>query len=377
MSAPRQITHAIKNWVGTEVSTVSPFNSNNSQLILLGSNPGSVLDHFILCDGDGVFEKDLPIAAWQEPRWSRTEPERLYFIEGNALVSLKVGMPGTVFTEHVFPEYSTIWGHGESDISLDGEHFALSGTRKDDGTDDVFVYNLLTNKKEWLISKVPPFDGLKISSSNEWILSRETDPRNPINDGIFTPHRPILAFNGHACPARSQGQDVLLWCNAAENPVTRPNCPNGLIMVRLSDGYQVPLKSFLPWEYAFHISACDREFCLVSTYSEMNPALPMELWKVPFDGSPETLICTTGGVYRGYSSQPKAALSRDGSRAVYTVDDGTNVNVWMVEIENPVVQPIVTEPTETRIDYAPYVGKSEFVMRPRPDGAVDIFERKL
>jgi len=383
MTIPRQITNAAApNWAGNEYSAVCPFNCDNSQLILVA------VDHFILCDGDGVFQRDLPIAAAQEPRWSRTDPDLLYY-----LTDSRYSTPSQIRTFNVasmtsarlqeFPEYVTLTSRGETDISADGQHLVLLGTRKNN-VQEVLVYDLQSRSypPPWILDG--PIDGLKISPSNHPIISK--------SDGLFiregTTVSQLTQANGHATVARYGTRDVLLWCSAADKAIDR----NALVLVNLSTYFQkTSLLEFI-WDYAFHISPCTQRFCLVSTYSKRQPLLPMQLWKVPLSGEPPfMLVSDTGGQYReiagdgGYTSQPKAALSRDGSRAVYSVHDGTTVNTWLMELDAPATPPmtkpipqLIEKPADdVRIDYAPYVGKSEFVLRPRPDGAVDIFERKL
>lgn len=108
-----------------EYSTMSPFNADNSKLLLVHQS------YFALYDGGGTFIRDLPleIHALSEPRWSRRDPSVLYYIKGNALkqYNIATGLMGVV---RVFTEYTKISGFGESDISLDGNHFVLVGDNR-------------------------------------------------------------------------------------------------------------------------------------------------------------------------------------------------------------------------------------------------------
>src|SRR5437867_5381239 len=68
-------------WISTEYSTMSPFNLDKSFIIL---------DHFSyfgLYDGSGKYLRDLPIEVntSSEPRWSRSDPNVVYYIHGNQL----------------------------------------------------------------------------------------------------------------------------------------------------------------------------------------------------------------------------------------------------------------------------------------------------
>src|SRR6185436_17313207 len=130
-------------WVGTEYPTASPFNSNNSSLILQHQG------YFGLYDGNGTYVRDLPFAvnAITEPRWSRTDPNALFYVSGNKLLKLNVSA-GTSSTVRTFSEYTAIRGRGESDISRDGNHFVFAGDPPGGPANrDVFVYDISTDTK--------------------------------------------------------------------------------------------------------------------------------------------------------------------------------------------------------------------------------------
>jgi hypothetical protein len=110
--------------VGTEYPTASAFNSDNSRLLLLHRS------YFALYDGAGRYLADLPVSASSEPRWSRREPNVLYYVAGNKLARLDV-TSGVTSLLHSFDEYASISGKGESDISPDGDHFVFAGDGRD------------------------------------------------------------------------------------------------------------------------------------------------------------------------------------------------------------------------------------------------------
>lgn len=156
---------------GVEYSSVCPFNCDGTRLLLLASNPGSILDHFGLYDGSGQFLRDLPIAASQEPRWDRKNPGTLYFISGNMLMRMEIYLLSDPIMSQVkvFTEYASISGKGESDISVDGDHFVFAGT-KADATVEVFIYSLKDGKGP-IFPQTKPIDGLKITATNQIIVS--------------------------------------------------------------------------------------------------------------------------------------------------------------------------------------------------------------
>jgi len=101
-----------------EYSTMTPFNNDNSRILLVH------FSYFGLYDGSGNFLKNLPgeINASSEPRWSRSDANVLYYNSGNQLKRYNVST-GATSAVHTFSEYSSITGKGESDICFDGNHF--------------------------------------------------------------------------------------------------------------------------------------------------------------------------------------------------------------------------------------------------------------
>jgi len=316
------------DWVGNEYSSMSPFNCDNSLLLLIKVN------HFGLYDGDGKFLYDLPIGASQQPRWSRGGAHLLYFIDDRQLKMMDVAvLPPQIALIHDFDKYVSIDGKGESDISADGDHFVFFGSRQD-GTGEVIVFRV--NGGGSIVETHPiaqPFDGLKITAQNHAILSRTSNPRDPEFDGIWdlTTGLRLTNYNGHACPTSYEGRDKLLWCSSEDPTVNADD----IIMIDVETGARRVLWN-VGWEYAFHISACKGDFCIVST-DDPDRLVLSQVWKVPYDGTAPTLICDTGSIYDGYGSQVKAALSWDGSKLVGCSDfgDTSDLNacdVFMVKL---------------------------------------------
>lgn len=366
MFTPIPITHAAPGRLfKNEYATMSPFNADNSLFLIAAT------DHFQLYSGFGSFIEDLPIAANQEPRWSKTDPHRIYFVRRNSLMALVVGNVANahaVYTEHVFTEYQAISGKGESDISEDGQHFVLCGENR-----DVFVYSLATGKG-------PTFplpdetDSLYITPDNNVLCGT-------LNAGVMMFSSTGQSL-GRATPTISHmdvsrddnGDEVLIRCNAGDPAIElQPGCPNGIELVRLRDkqrrclwavGYS-PLGG--PMSYAAHVSCPNRGFALVSIFAPQNTALPMQIWKVPFAaGATRELIANTGGVYRNYESQPHSSISRDGSVALYSVDDGTAVNTWLVRMTPS------SSAGLTRIPLTAFGGKRYHLIL-NPDGTFEEF----
>lgn len=384
---PIQITHSpIIGGVGNEYSSMCPF-SQDSQWLLLVWLDG----RFGLYSGTGQFSAFLPnaIDASSRPRWSRTDPNTLTYLDANRIVSSNVTtMTPTVIRE--FTEYSIIDDAGEADISLDGDHRVLVGNRVSTGIRDVFVFTLSTKTKSPVFAQSLPFDGLKILGSNHPVLSRASDPRNPATDGIYDLLGiRISSRDSHAVPIRYQGKDYLVTQadpdkGISTNAIVRVDCETGKETMVFDMGSD--------WDTAFHIAACDAGgFVIISTYAAQKSGRPSQIWKVPLDGSAKTMVCNTGTVLIPsasgpwpYAPQPKAAVSRDGSRVVFCSNGG--------QVSNPAYSDaylVMLAAVETRIDYSAYAGKKTFTLRPRdgftltprPDGGcdfsgvVDVFEK--
>ncbi len=308
--------------VSTEYSTASPFNSDGSRLILEHTS------YFGLYDGNGAYLRDLPftVNTSTEPRWSRTNPNVLFFVSGNKLMALDVAAGATSLV-HSFSEYGVVSGMGESDISRDGDHFVLAGDKR-----YVFVYEISTGSKGPALDTIGhAFNNLYIAPDNSvaigWI---------PTGTGRFTGvelfnrnmtfQRQLTHAIGHMHLTRdTNGDDVLVWTNS-NDPLPLASCQNGIVKVRLSDARQSCLLQ-LDWSLAVHITAPDGNgWAFVETYAPSNP-FPSSSWapytneidQVKLDGT-ETrrLLHHRSRPFDSYAYQPRATVSRDGRKLVFT-----------------------------------------------------------
>lgn len=319
LGSTNQADGGMLTYVMDEYSTVSAFNQDRSLFLLQHDS------YFALYDGQGAYVADLPFAvhAGSQPRWSRTDPHVLYFLNDNRVRQVDV-LAGTIITLHTFSEYGSISGHGESDICFDGDHLVLAG----DGR-YVFVYEIGSDTKGPVFDTGGRgFDSLYISADDQVTItwyesgtSRYQGIELFSRDMVF--QRQVAPAGGHMDMARdSNGAAVLVWANAADpNPV----CDNGVVEVRLSDGRQTCLQS-LDWSLAVHISCADRGSCIVGTYapgdpspSESWPAYTNEIYQVLLDGSEiRRLAHHRSRPHNGYNYTPRATVSRDGARLVYS-----------------------------------------------------------
>lgn len=314
-------------FIANEYSTMSPFNQGASLLLLQHQG------YFGLYDGEGAYQRDLPfdIAASTEPRWSRHAPNLLYYLYGNSLKSYDV-VTGVRTVVRAFPEYAAVSGRGESDICFDGDHLVLVGDLH-----DIFVYELSTDRKGPALDATGHgFDNVYIAPGDQVIVSWYERGEGPWR-GIQLYDRD-MGFLRQLAPALSHmdvgrdtdGQPILIRTNAGD-PQAPATCQNGLVKIRLVDGASTCLLS-LDWSLAVHVSVPDGgDWFFASTYAPGDPApLPGswrlhagEVLQVRLDGSEvRRLAHHRSRPLNDYWYTPRAAVSRDGGRLVYTSNYG-------------------------------------------------------
>ena len=308
------------SWIQPEYSTASPFNADNSRLILIFES------YFGLFDGQGHVLGALPgeINASSEPRWSHLDPNVLFYHAGNQLKFYDVAKR-TGWAIHTFTEYSTIDGAGEMDISHDGDHLVLVGNGR-----YVFIYDINTDSTSPALDTAGHnFDSVYIASNNyvtiSWTQSGTGRYRGiELFDNNMNFVRQLTEAEGHMHMSQDlNGDPVLIW---TDSNAPRSKCGgNAIVKVRLSDGQQTCLLS-LDWSLAVHISAADSVWAFVATYapSDLDPSTPAwapytnELLQIKLDGSDvRRLAHHRSRPLDRYNYQPKISVSRDGSRFVF------------------------------------------------------------
>jgi hypothetical protein len=309
-------------FITNEYSSMTPFNLDNSKFILIHQS------YFALYNSNGAFLKALPmeIGAASEPRWSRNDPNALYYHLGNQLKKYDVSTDVRSVV-HTFTEYSAISGKGESDISFDGDHMVFSG-------DDrfVFIYQLSTDSKGSVFdTNGRGFDSVYITPNNNvtitW-LQAGTGRYNGIElfDSNMSFLRQVAHAGGHMDVTRDNGEEVLVWTNANDSAPLQ-NCDNGIVKIRLSDAMQTCLVS-LDWNLAVHISGTDNSgYVFVETYAPSNPAPGSSGWvpytneilQVKLDGAEvRRLAHHRSRPFGSYNYMPRVSASRDGKQLIYS-----------------------------------------------------------
>ncbi len=366
LSTKSSLTNGNLLQVTGEYSTMSPFNADNSRLIVQHDS------YFGLYDGSGNYLNDLPFAinAGSEPRWSRTDTNVLYFINNNQLKQYDISTQVSSVV-HTFSGYSLISGKGESDISVDGDHFALAG----DGT-FVFVYEISTDTQGPVFdASGHSFDSLYITPNNNVVVGYY-QPGTARYNGIelfdrnMNFQRQLARAIGHMDVARDvNGDEVLLWTNSGD---PQPVCDNGIVKIRVADASQTCLIS-LDWSLAVHISAPDNNgWVFVETYAPADPdptggwpKYTNEILQVKLDGSEvRRLVHHRSRPFDSYYYQPRASTSHDGSKLVYNSNFGLQqilgypslyVDAYLIDLgpSAPVPAPAPTPsptPTATRFE---------------------------
>lgn len=313
-------------FIVNEYSTMSPFNADNSRLLVQHQS------YFALYDGSGTYIRDLPfeISASSEPRWSRTDANIVYYHPwSNQLKQYNVAT-GQHSVVRTFSEYTVISGLGESDISFDGDYLVLVGDNR-----YIFVYQLSTDTKGPVLDMGAPglVDSVQITPNDNVIVKWYQAGPNRSNgvelyDRNMNFLRQLTPVTGHLDVTRDlDGDEVMVWMNAAD---PRAICSNGVVKVRLADGQQTCLLS-LDWSLAAHVSAPDGNgWVMVSTYAVSDPG-PLSGWKaftneillVKLDGSEiRRLAQHRSRPFNSYYFTPRAAVSRDGSKLIYSSNYG-------------------------------------------------------
>jgi hypothetical protein len=352
--------------VSTEYSTASPFNRDNSRLILQHNS------YFGLYDGNGTYQKDLPFAVnvSTEPRWSRTDSNVLFYVSRNSLLKLDVNS-GASSVVRTFSEYGAINGMGESDISPDGDHFVFAGDNR-----FVFVYEMSSGSKGQVLDTAgQAFNQLYIASNNSvaigWIANGSSRYQGvELFDRNMNFQRQLTHAIGHMhLTLDTNGDDVLIWNNSNDaQPIA---CQNGIVKVRLANAQQTCLLQ-LDWNLAVHISAPDGNgWAIVETYAPGDPFPQSSAWapytneilQVKLDGS-ETrrLVHHRSRPFDSYVYQPKVTVSRDGSKIAFSSNQGLQAilgyptlysDVYLFSVASSATNPATPAPSATPPPTAP------------------------
>jgi hypothetical protein len=324
-----------------EYATMSPFNSDNSLLLLLTDNDG-----FMVTDLRGriiIGTPDVNIGGRGEPRWSCNDPNLFYFHEDNHLMTFDVSSKQKRILRSFTQFNSITFGGGESDLSEDGENLMIVGDERQVGVYSI-PHNLLGTTMN--ISG-HEFDYFDLTPNNNVVVrwgsaGKERFQGIELFDREMRFKRQIVPFGTHADRARDVNGDEVLVMLASNDLEPAPGCENnGIEKIRLSDSKKTCLLR-LNWNCEIHVSANGQNpFVLISTTdnrtgtaSPPNQLFPdwrtrwlkyyNEIILVKLDGSVIRPIAHhRSRSFDSYWHTPRAAISRDGMYAVFDSNFGT------------------------------------------------------
>jgi len=319
-------------WVETEYSTKSPFNVDNSRILLLEFGYFSVYNGATLQRIKPLCCQGTIVSAQSEPLWSRTDPNVFYFHPSNPnqptrnrLQTYNVATDGVTLL-HTFTEYSSIFARGESEMSYDGDHLVLAG----DGH-QIFVYTISTNTKGPLFEtngKNPNgWDAVYISPDNNVLIAWRTNGNGrfqgeELYDKNMNFLRKVANNDGHKHMTRDvDGSEVLVQTNSAD-PTPIPNCMNGFVKINLATTQQTCLLQ-LDFSLLVHVSAPDQSgWIFAQTHNDTTASSPWfaytnELLQIKLDGTEVRRLGHHRSDTSTYDGEPHISVSRDGSRFAF------------------------------------------------------------
>jgi hypothetical protein len=328
-------------WVEAEYSTKSPFNADNSKMLLIEFSYFSLYNGVTLQRIKPLCCQGTIVAASSEPLWSRTDPNVFYFhpANSNQLETYNVATDA-VTVLHTFTEYSFVYARGESELSYDGDHIVLAG----DGH-AIFVYTISTNTKGPVFDtngKNPTgWDAVYISPDNNVLIAWLTNGTARFQgEELFDKNmnflRQVANNNGHKHMTRdADGSEVLVQTNSAD-PTPIANCQNGFVKIKLATAQQTCLLQ-LDFSLSVHVTAPDQGgWVFAETYNSTTASSPWftftnELLQIKLDGTEVRRLGHHRSNSSTYDGEPHISVSRDGSRFTFNSDMmGSTTDVYIV-----------------------------------------------
>jgi hypothetical protein len=354
------------NTIRPEYPTVCPWSLGFQWLILQHNS------YFGLYTGEGTYVSDLPfsISASSEPRWSRSQPNVLYFHKpgGNQLLSYDVAR-GVTSILRTFSEYSAISGGGEMDTAGMGDFLVLAGDGK-----EAFVYNVAADTKSPVVPIGPSWDSLYIAPDASRFTITETGVINEYltATGAALPPVPLCQSGSHMDVAALAGGQYLVRTNSNDrNPLA--GFPNAIELVNLAGGAETGLLS-LPWSLAVHVSASDAGLAAVETYAAIGAGWDVftnEILGISLDGSTTRRLAHHRSAVAGYASMPLTTVRRDGAFAVFGSNWGNAsgaMDTYLLSLGTPstvgaplpptAVPVVISKPTAAPVGAVPVVVSS-------------------
>ena len=315
-----------RTWDQHEYSVMSPFNSDES-LVLLAQG-GSSYATYDLYGGLVRAFPDVVFSA--EPRWSKSDPDTIYYHQGNELRRLRVDTGASTLV-HRFDAYGAIGFGRKQELSDDGDHLVLVGfDASGNNPVAILTWTFSTAAIGGPLVMSAPYNHAAITPDNHVIVEWSNVGAGrfmglELYDLQMNFRRQVVTWAAHADVCRDpSGDEVLIATNSAD-PQPLGNL-HQIVKVRLADSVETALVP-LAWRFAVHISCRSHDgWAVVSTYSPSNPDpsvswLPFEneILRVRTDGSGEVerLAHHQSRPLDDYNYMPKASASPSGRYIVY------------------------------------------------------------
>ena len=343
------------NRVLHDYSSVDPFNSDSSLLVLYGEG-GSGNGRFIFrrATGEVVVSRATLNTGGSVSTlfWSRTDPLTFYATRGgNQLWRGVISGSSVTWTSlRTFSGYTSISinGKGEGDISPDGDHLLIL----DNTLTKVVLYKISTNEvSSELDTTTSWFDFVDFTADNEVIFcSTANGAGNTQGMQVYSKNlvrlRQLVNFKGHSDRGRNLLGEPVIAVEASEDLAGACTGGNwaGAELARISDGAKVCLLNPPDFNMGVHCSlngSFRTGWALIESYG---PTLANPIGSLPGDWASnwkkyyqEILLISLDGTVRrrlvhhrsrnqggsGYYWQPRATMSGDGAYMIF----GSNMGI--------------------------------------------------
>ena len=349
-----------------EYATQTHFNSDSSRIMLQATTGGAWIT-----DQTGTIQKiysNMAMVA-NEPRWDRTRPNYFYYHT--------VGSPAQVKRRNIVDDsdvtvfdasatYATVYGHGEWDLSHNGNNMVLIGATNGSPTSyEVFVLKRTSysdSSEDWMKTGALTLncsnqddncvDWLQVTDNYVVIGFRDYGGAQSTRVYDLSMHTPgdtdtsgtqLAAYTGHEDVGNVGTSDILVMVNAGYAGPGNCDEVNSLVSWTLpapSPSCLLPLT----WAFANHIAlpAQGSPWVYISTHAPCDPPsgsgcstnppwteYTNELFRIKLDGSAiERLAHHYSRPYTNntYEWTPRSSVNADGSRVLFNSNFGLQHN---------------------------------------------------
>jgi len=343
-----------------EYSQTSVFNADDTYLLLFWVNNGE----FHLYDAAGNHIQLInALDGLSEPRWSRSNPDYLYYHSGNKIRRIDISTMQDVVIQ-TFSQYSNInFGGGQGDLS-DNNRITVVGNNR-----YVSIYNLETQTQYGVLdTNQSPINGKSFDSAtvakdgNSFIVGFNPNGTSRGNGmELFDLNGNFISQLQNATAHYAMGRDangdaVLYTTNSPTWPQQPVGCDNGVVKINLVANPTQTCLLVLDWSMEKHLSALGSDgWVYVSTFQDGAQAVAAgpgdendstkwhaytgEVFRVRGDGSVVERIVHHRSDVSTYYKQPHATISMSGKKLVYASE------AISIRTDRPRCTPIATSST--------------------------------